>query len=95
MKNNFSKKDIIKDKKRRIKIYLKESLIFSILIVLLNLLSYLFDKDYNLFLTINSFSKNLNITINLLIDFIIAFLISYLFEYFINELYIKKKGKIL
>lgn len=83
-------KSIKKDKTTRKKSYLIESLIFSIIVVCLDLLSILFFKETTSLFIFNKTSSIINICINLLITFAICMIISYSFEYLVNELVIKR-----
>lgn len=78
-------------KRKRIKSYLIESLVFSIIVVCLDFISILFFKESTDLFIFNNISSNLNIFLNLLITFILCMLISFGFEYLIGELFIKKE----
>lgn len=78
------------DKNVRIKNYIKESLIFSIVIVCLDLCAILILKDIDSLIIFKGVTKTLNIILNSLITFIICLLISFGLEYFIGEISVKK-----
>lgn len=80
------------DKKKRFKNYLIESLIFSIIVVCLDLLAMWFLKDKN---SLFNFSSNniTNIILNSLVTFGICMLISFGLESLIGEISVKKINK--
>lgn len=78
-----------KDKNKRYKSYLIESLVFSIIVVCLDILSILFFKDKNSLFGLNA-DKTLNIIFNSMITFGICMLVSFGFECLVGELSIKK-----
>lgn len=84
-------KDIIKTNKRqRIIRYIKESLIFSIIIVCLDLLSFWFIKDKTAILIFKGLNTTLNLIANSIFTFGLSMLISFGLEYLLGEMYIKK-----
>ncbi len=82
-----------KAKKIRIKSYLIESLVFAILVSILNTIALIFNK---LFDTIVIFKSNtLNIIFTYFITFLLSYLISYVFNYILSERKIKKYNNLL
>ena len=79
------------DKKRRKKIYIIESLIFSCIVLLIDSLGLVFNKSIDTIIITNS--KVLNITFVLLFTFILAFIISFILDYIISEHTVKKYHK--
>lgn len=82
-----------KDKNKRIKTYLIESIVFSVLVVALDLIAMLFFENKNYILIFNNVSKTLNIVLNSLVTFGICMLISFGLEYFIGELQSKRANR--
>ena len=78
-------------KKRRKKVYLVESLIFSFIVLLIDSLGLVFNKTIDTVIVTKS--KFFNITFVLLFTFILAFIISYILDYFISEHSVKKYNK--
>lgn len=87
--DNLPIKQTKKDKQKRFKNYLLESLIFSVIIVCLDLLAILFLKDHNNIFNLNS-NSTINIILNSLITFGICFIVSLGLESLIGEISIKK-----
>ena len=77
-----------KDKKRRIKIYLLESLIFSVFMALLDIMAIFASKNKAVFYFLDNYTVNFIITV--FITTILLFIISFGFNYLICEKSIKK-----
>ncbi len=78
-------------KKRRCKVYLVESLIFSCIVLLIDSVGLVFNETIDTVIVTKS--KALNITIVLVLTFILAFVISYILDYFVSEHSVKKYNK--
>lgn len=92
---NLPVKNDKKSKRIRLKSYFIESLIFSILVVFLDLIVILFFKESASMFYFKGLSNLSNIILNSFITFLISYLISFLFEYLIGEIFVKpiKKNK--
>lgn len=81
------------DSDARIKLYMKDSLVFSIIIPILDLLAMLFIKAYKPYPITNS--EVINCIITLMIDFILIFILTFSVDYIHGEKIVRKinKGK--
>lgn len=79
------------DRKSRRKLYMKDALVFAIIIPVLDFLAMLFIDSYKPFLITNSEFANFAIT--LLLDFILIFGVTYLIDFVFGEDAIKKSSK--
>lgn len=76
------------DRKERKKFYVKDALIFAIIIPILDLFAMLFIDSYTYLMITNS--APLNYLITLLLDFTLIFLITYLIDYIFGEDAVKR-----
>ena len=79
------------DKKRRFKRYVKEAIIYAVLLSLINVIC-AFAFDYFNFLRLFDV-KALNIAITVIISLIFNFFITFMIDYFITEIWLKKRRK--
>ena len=75
----------------RQKYYMKDALIFAIIIPIMDLLAMLFIDAYQPLLATND--TMINYTITLLLDFILIFVLTYLIDYIFGEDTVKKNHK--
>lgn len=85
--------DSKKDKKMRNNNYIKESLIFSVIVVCLDLISILILKKTDGLFIFSNVSFTLNIILNSLITFILYFFVAYLLELLIGKIILKEGRK--
>lgn len=85
--------DSKKDKKMRNNNYIKESLIFSVIVVCLDLISILILKKTDGLFIFSNVSFTLNIILNSLITFILCFFVAYLLELLIGKIILKEGRK--
>lgn len=90
-KTIWGKELLNKNKKERIKIYLKESFVFSIILTILQIGLFLWKSllDIIQFTT----NKNINIVITFISLFILSFLIFYTFNFLISEYQVTRYNK--
>ena len=79
------------EKRTRRKYYLRDALIFAIIIPILDYLLMLYVDAYKPLLITNSMS--VNYVISLGIDFVLIFITTYIFGYIFGEISVKKKNK--
>ena len=85
--------DSKKDKKMRNKNYIKESLIFSVIVVCLDLISILILKKTDGLFIFSNVNFTFNIILNSLITFILCFFVAYLLELLIGKIILKEGRK--
>ena len=85
--------DSKKDKKIRNNNYIKESLIFSVIVVCLDLISILILKKTDGLFIFSNVNFTLNIILNSLITFILCFFVAYLLELLIGKIILKEGRK--
>lgn len=81
------------DKDKRKNNYAKEALIFSILMILFELIAILFVKDTSALIMFENMKYVYVVIINLVITFIICYVISFGLDYAFNEFNIKRYNK--
>ncbi len=88
MKTIWGKVLDVKDNKKRLKKYLFESLIFSLLMAVIDAFGILISKNKAVFYFFDNYVINFALTV--LITFLILFIISFGFNYLISEKQFKK-----
>lgn len=81
----------IDNKKKRKLVYIKESIVFSFIVVLIDSLGFVINKSIDTIIVTNN--KIINIMIVIIFTFILSFLISYILDYIVSEYKIKKYKK--
>lgn len=79
------------NKKERIKKYLLETIIFSIILTIIEMIVFLWNNLLDIIRFTNN--KNLNIIITFIVLLLLSFLVSYIFNYFVSEYQVKKYKK--
>lgn len=80
-----------KEKKERKRRYIKEAIVFALIITFINLLSYVL-FDYVSLLRLSDI-KIFNVLATMIASFIIGFIFSYIIDYLVSELWVKIKRK--
>ena len=79
------------DKKKRKKRYLKEALVFALIITFINLLSYVLFEYVNLLRIFDI--KIFNVLATMIASFIISFIFSFIIDYIVSEIWVIFKRK--
>lgn len=88
LKTIWGKKIDCNNKKRRIKSYLLESLVFSLLLSILDIIGILASKNKAVFYFFDNYVVNFIITV--IITFIILFLMAFILNYLVTEKQLRK-----
>ncbi|HOP65481.1 MAG TPA: hypothetical protein PLX66_00425 [Bacilli bacterium] len=88
LKTIWGKKLDLKDKKKRLKNYLLESLIFAGIMAVLDVLAIFATKNKSVFFFVDNYAINFIITV--IITTVLLFLLAFLIDYLVCEKNIKK-----